>query len=299
MKNILIIGGDSYIGSKFILRYHNTFNFRIVSRHSTKTRERKSIFNEIVIKNFFELKNNVFKDIDTIINFAAIVHKSDNVSKDLYKKINYDLPIFLYQKALNNNIKHFIQMSTIAVYERSTIINVNSKTHPKTKYAFYKLKTDNHLLKSKSKKTFVTCIRPPMVYGVDAPGNMIKLIKLAMSPFPLPFKNIEAKVSFISVNNLMVFLNSVVKNELFGIFLPTDKKETSTQEIVKLVRKVLNRNSNIFSMPDFVDKIIKFLVPNIHTKLFNELVVECNVPKKFYEPENQIKDVIKKIIMKI
>ena len=131
-KNILIIGGDSFIATNFINHYKDVFSIKIISRKQTH------FLNENVVKNIFNISDNFFKNIDVVINFCAIVHKK-NVSKKTYKNINYELPVFLFNKSLSLGVKHFIQMSTISVYGRKSKIKFNSKLNPENSYGFYKL----------------------------------------------------------------------------------------------------------------------------------------------------------------
>tara|TARA_B100001057_G_scaffold184276_1_gene185015 strand:+ start:28771 stop:29646 length:876 start_codon:yes stop_codon:yes gene_type:complete len=275
-KNILIIGGDSYIASNFINSFQTDFYFKVISRKKTPYP------NEFIIKDLFEIPNNFFVGMDVIMNFCAIVHKKEKDS--LYKKINFELPVFLFEKSKKFRIKHFIQMSTISVYERSNNINLNSKENPANSYGYYKLKTDNFLLNSTDKNINVSCIRSPMVYGANAPGNMKRLITLASINFPLPFKNIDNKLTFINIKNLIHFLNIVINKELFGILIPTDKQLTSTKEIIKIVRKILGRKERLVIMPNYLKLVIKILYPNIYNKLFESLVIECNIKNSAYKP---------------
>lgn len=278
-KNILIIGGDSFIATNFINSLKDSYNIKVVSRKKT------SFSNEFIIHDLFEIPNKLFIEIDVIINFCAIVHRK-YVSNEVYKKINYELPIFLYEKSIKYNVKHFIQMSTISVYERNDIININSNEKPSNSYGLYKLKTDNYILNSKKIK--ISCIRSPMVYGANAPGNIKKIIYLAKLKIPLPFKNIDNKLSFINIKNLIHFLNVVIDKELLGVLIPTDKKVTSTDEIIKIVRNILHRNEGLFLMPYFFKNIFKILFPEIFKKVFESLVVECNVDNNFYSPNHTL-----------
>ena len=220
-KSILIIGGDSFIGSNFINSNLKIYNFKIVSRIKT------TYSGELVLKDFFKIPDIFFQEIDVLINFAAIVHRKSYTSDKIYKKINYDLPKFLFNKSIKFGIKHFIQMSSIAVYDRSNIIKIGLNEVPSSAYGLYKLQTDNYLLGNSSNKINISCIRSPMVYGKNAPGNMGLLIKLAKVKIPLPFKNINNKLSFININNLLDFLKIVINKKLDGILIPTDKKFTS------------------------------------------------------------------------
>ena len=47
----------------------------------------------------------------------------------------------------------------------------------------------------KNTKTSFTIFRPPILYGINAPGNIRKLIKLVDTKLPLPFKNFVLPVS--------------------------------------------------------------------------------------------------------
>ena len=189
-------------------------------------------------------------------------------------------------------------MSTISVYKRGPIINVSSPELPNNPYGLYKLKTDKFLLNSSSKKISITCIRPPLVYGNSAPGNIFKLINLSKMSIPLPFKNVNNKLSFINIDNLTEFIHVVIKKKIINVVLPTDKNETSTREIIKTVRVLQNKSINLFSMPFFFHKTIKFFFPNLYSKLFESLVIESNVRDSIFKPKYFIYDGIKKTLSK-
>ena len=286
-KNILIIGGDSFIGSNFINSYLNIYNFKIVSRVKT------NFSNELVIKNLFNIPDFFFHNIDVIINFAAIVHRNKYTSLNLYKKINYELPVFLFKKSIKSGIKHFIQMSSISIYERNKIINKDSPEIPSTPYGLYKLQTDNYILGNSLNRINISCIRSPMVYGVNAPGNMSLLIKLAKLRIPLPFKNVDNKLSFININNLSDFLKIVINKKLYGILIPSDKKFTSLSEIIKITRKNNNQMELLFELPNFLKVILRTIAPSLYKKLFESLIVECNIDNKIYNPDYTLEDGIR------
>lgn len=279
-KNILIIGGDSFIATNFINYYKDVFSIKIISRKQTH------FLNENVVKNIFNISDNFFKNIDVVINFCAIVHKK-NVSKKTYKNINYELPVFLFNKSLSLGVKHFIQMSTISVYGRKSKIKFNSKLNPENSYGFYKLKADKYILKKKCNMR-VTCIRPPMVYGLNAPGNMKSLIFISKLTIPLPFKNIENQLTFINIKNLIYFISIVINNNLVGVLIPNDKEITSTKDIIKTIRKILGKKDRLVSMPNFLKKIIRILFSKNYKKLFESLIVECNVDDGIYFPPHSI-----------
>ena len=279
-KNILIIGGDSYIATSFINFFHKSYNFKIISRKKTFHS------NEFIIEDLFKIPNKFFVGIDVIMNFCAIVHRK-HVSEKVYMNINYELPVFLFKKGLKHSVNHFIQMSTISVYGRQSLIKFNSKLNPENSYGLYKLKADNYIL-NKNCDMRVSCVRPPMVYGFNAPGNMKSLIFISKLTIPLPFKNIENQLTFINIKNLIHFLNIVIDKKLSGVLIPTDKKLTSTKEIIRTVRKILCRKERLIIMPNSLKIIIKTIFPKLYKKLFESLIVECNVDDGIYSPPHTI-----------
>ena len=134
----------------------------------------------------------------------------------------------------------------------------------------------------------VTCIRPPMVYGLNAPGNMKSLIFISKLTIPLPFKNIENQLTFINIKNLIYFISIVINNNLVGVLIPNDKEITSTKDIIKTIRKILGKKDRLVSMPNFLKKIIRILFSKNYKKLFESLIVECNVDDGVYFPPHSI-----------
>ena len=116
-----------------------------------------------------------------------------------------------------------------------------------------------------------------MFYYANALDIMKSIISLYSIIFPLTFKNFDNKFMFINIKNLKRFLIIFINKEFFVVLFPTDKQLTSTQEIIRIVRKILDRKEKLVIMPNSLKMIIKTLFPSLHEKLFESLVVECNV----------------------
>lgn len=291
-KKILIIGGDSFIASKFIAKNKGVFNIDVISRKKT------NFVHEIVMDDFFKIDDSSFKYIDVVINFAAIVHQPKVRDDELYNRINCELPIFIAKQAKVNGVKHFIQMSTIAVY--GNVVNIDKETieAPMNLYGVSKLNADNALRKIASDSFVITCIRPPMVYGGgNAPGNMMRLIRFSQKKIFLPFKNINNQRDFINVHNLIDCFSSIIDNRLAGVLLPTDKCAISTKEIVELVCKHAKVKSRLVNLPSLFSVILKGLQPTIYNKVFGSLRVECNIKEEFYSPKYTVSDGILEMIV--
>lgn len=288
---ILVIGGDSYIAKNFVRYFKDNYNFLLISRRKTYYK------NEYIIENFFSIDDILFKNIDVVINFAAIVHKTF-VSKKTYEKVNYLLPKYLFELSKENGVKHFIQMSTVNVYQRKKYIYVNSLEKPKNNYGNFKLKTDNYLKNNHNNKILVTILRPPLVYGKKAPGNLHKLLLLSRLKIPLPFRDLNNKLYFIHVYNLSSFINIVIINKLAGTFIPADKNPISTLEIITKAREILGIKNYLFKFPNFISYFIRVLTPNLYDKVFGSLILESNINNSYFYQEKNLIDELNYILSK-
>lgn len=288
---ILIIGSDSFIAKKFILKYGNNYLIDGISRLSTGYKKEK------VFANLDQIGAKDFSNIEIVFNFAAIVHRPEIKEESIYDGINYKLSVLNAQKAKQAGVRLFIQLSTIAVYGNATDISTNTPYNPKSPYGNSKLKADQELLAMQDKNFKVAIVRPPMVYGGGkAPGNMMRLIKLADQGIPLPFKDIDNKRDFINVNNLIQYLALIAEKQLAGIHLISDQEPVSTEYLLKVIAVNLNKKVPLFKIPDFGLKLLKKVRPNEYDKLFGTLRIENNFPYgaliKSYSVQDGIKEMV-------
>lgn len=255
IKKILITGSTGYVGSEFIDKYSENYN---ISRFSNLSDSLCDL----------DLSN-----IDVILHFAALVHKTNIPYKD-YEKVNVNYPYDLAKKAKKNGVNHFIFLSSIAVYgDNKTIIRYNTKTEPNTNYGISKLKAENLIYSLRSDTFKVSIIRPPMVYGTNAPGNINKLIKLIKFSPILPFGKINNQRSFIYIKNLIYIINLIIKNKNQGIFLVSDYERISTSDLIKKLANSLNIKIILFNSL-ILNIILKKYKPNLYSKLYFDLVIE-------------------------
>jgi UDP-glucose 4-epimerase len=271
-ENFFIIGSDSFIAQKFIF-FSKDVNIKGISRTIAKSS------NEVVIPDFFSLSESHFKEIDVVINFAAIVHRSDLKDVKIYDEVNHKLTILNAQKAKLVGVKLFIQMSTIAVYGNTSEILITTPYNPQNPYGISKLEADEELLSLQDERFKVAIVRPPMVYGGGkAPGNMMRLIKLADRGIPLPFKGIDNRRDFINVHNLVQYISIIAEKQLSGIHLISDHEPVSTAYLLETIAKNLSKKDHLFKVPELGLSLLKKIRPNEFEKLFGTLQIETNFP---------------------
>ncbi len=270
---LLIIGSDSFIARNFIKKYSAQYAISGISRRLT------NLINELVLTDFFTIPDSYFQNVDVVINFAAIVHKSNIRNRTALNNINYKLAVYNAQQAKRAKVKFFVQMSSIAVYGYQTPINIRLKPNPLTTYAFSKLLADEAIIDLATKEFKVSILRPPLVYGgEETPGNMIRLIRFSKKRVPLPFKGIDNRRDFIHVKNLIQYLDYIIRLRLDGIKLMTDMEPVSTAYLFYTISELLGRKPKFIKVPNFTLHLLKYLKPGLYHKLFTSLEIEPNLP---------------------
>lgn len=184
-------------------------------------------------------------DIDCFIHLAAVAHVADSGSSNrlnAFRNINTESTITLANIAAAFKVKRFIFLSSIGVYGSKTIapVKVTDPVQPVDDYSISKLEAEIGLRRvSKDTKLDVVIIRPPLVYGYNAPGKFGSLVSLVSKKLPLPFGAINNKRSFVSVYNLVDFIFVCIEhpNAANQTFLISDDEDISTTDLLVFLKR--------------------------------------------------------------
>ena len=252
---LLITGSSGYLGRSFIKYYQKNYEIRTFSKQNDS------------------IESIDFKNVKTILHCAALVHQKTEQPNEKYLDINVRYPVELAKKAKDNGVKQFIFISTIAVYgEEYSLLDESLSCRPITFYGKSKLEAEKELLKLESDDFILTIIRPPMIYGENAPGNIDSLIKIVRKTPLLPFAKIFNKRSFIYIENLCYLINETIVKDEKGIFLACDDQSVSLTRLIKLIALGLNKKIFLIKVP-FFESLLKLLKPSIHKKLYTNLEI--------------------------
>ena len=259
---LLITGSNGYLGSSFINQYSDKYSFEIFSLLTQK------------------LEDINFDKIDVILHCAALVHQKVEYTYEKYHEINVNYTVKLAKLAKESGVKHFVFISTVAVYgEDEERVSENTVCNPVTPYGKSKLEAEKELLKLSEDSFIVSIIRPPMVYGKNAPGNIDSLVKLVKKLPIIPLGGIENKRSFISIQNLCFIINEIITQEKSGIFLASDNEAISTSRLIELIAKNLDKKIYLIKLP-FFESLLKLVKPSFHKRLYGSLEVDNSITKE-------------------
>ena len=271
MKNILVFGKDSYIGTNFEkwLNKSKEGNYNISSISSKDDEWRKEDFSKY----------------DVIFCLAGIAHVSANKKlEDLYYKVNRDLPIEVAKKAKAEGVKQFIFMSSMIIYGADgkigqfKIIKEDTSKVPIDFYGRSKLEADEAIQKLSDENFKTIIISAPMVYGPNCKGNFPKLKKIAKI-LPI-FPDIENNRSMIYIDNLVECIKQNIDNENSGVIYPQNKEYVSTKSIIEAMAKAMNKKMHFVKI---FNPILKLLSKKINyiNKIFGNKVYDKSLSGDF------------------
>src|SRR5690554_5057032 len=259
MKNILITGKNSYIGTSL-----ENWLMREPDKYKVDTIDMKD----------GSWKEKDFSKYDVVFHVAGIAHvSSDPKMEDLYYKVNRDLTIATARKAKNEGVQQFIFMSSIIVYGDSFsngVIDRNTVPKPSNFYGDSKLQAEEGIKPLENESFKIVILRPPMIYGKGSKGNYPRLAKLARR-IPV-FPDINNQRSMLHIDNLCEFIKFMIDNKESGLFFPQNKEYVKTSEMVRLIAEVHGKKIRLTKVFNPFIKLI-FRIGTIN-KVFGNLVYE-------------------------
>jgi nucleoside-diphosphate-sugar epimerase len=97
----------------------------------------------------------------------------------------------------------------------------------------------------------VVIIRPPLVYGANAPGNFGKLTRLVAKGLPFPLGSINNLRSFVGIDNLVDLIITCLEHPAAAneTFLVSDGEDLSTPDLIRRMARAMNHPARLLPVP--------------------------------------------------
>ena len=196
--------------------------------------------------------------VDAVIHMAARVHvmrdKADDPLAE-FRRVNTAGTIRLAEQAAAAGVKRFVFLSSIKAMvdeSRPTPLDEATVPNPHSPYGVSKLEAERALAAISARTGMeVAVIRPPLVYGPGAAGNMRALVRLVATGLPLPLGGIHNRRSLIYVGNLADAVVTVLEHpDAAGqTLLVQDGEPLSTADLVRAIAAALGRPARLIPVP--------------------------------------------------
>ena len=94
-------------------------------------------------------------------------------------------------------------------------------------------------------------LRPPLIYGPGARGNLMRLLRLALKGQPLPIGSLRAPRSMIGIRNMIDLIGVVATDERLtrATMLAADRETISISELFSMVSRLAGHAPWLAPMP--------------------------------------------------
>lgn len=255
--NVLLTGATGFIGRRIsdVLMKKSGFHLTCVVRQPSKG----PLGHEIKTNDLGAATD----WSDTLLGQKVIIHAAarahilrDEVADPLeeYRKINVEGTLNLARQAAKAGVRRFIFISSIGVNGNNSRepFTENDTPDPADYYAQSKWEAEQGLWSIHRETGLeVVTIRPPLVYGPNAPGNFAALVKWVEKGIPLPLGAIHNQRTFVALDNLVDLIITCIDHPLAAnqVFLAGDGEDISTSDLLRQVAVAMGKPSRLVPVP--------------------------------------------------
>lgn len=198
-------------------------------------------------------------DVDAIVHTAARAHvlrEETNEPLALFRRVNRDGTLRLAEQAAQAGVRRFVFISSIGVNGGETKgrpFRPEDPPAPHSPYAVAKLEAELGLREIAVRSGLeITIVRPPLVLGWGAKGNLGALARAIEKGLPLPLGGITRnRRDLVSLEVLVDLLIACIDHPAAAgeTFLASDGISRSTRQIAERVGRDVGRAPRLVPIP--------------------------------------------------
>lgn len=200
---------------------------------------------------------NILAGAEAVIHLAAMAHRPSPGSpaeRDLVHAVNVNAVGRLTTAAVAAGVRRLVLVSSIGVLGSTSgdaVFHGGSIPAPHDFYSWTKLEAEKVAAAAAAGSLELSIVRPPLVFGPDAPGNFGRLVRYVCKRIPLPLAAMHGKRSFVSVWNLCDFLLACLDSPgaIGPPLLVADAEALSTADLVRVCRQLLGMPAALIYVP--------------------------------------------------
>ncbi|MDO8289811.1 MAG: NAD-dependent epimerase/dehydratase family protein [Parvibaculum sp.] len=196
----------------------------------------------------------VLNGVTHVLHLAGHVHEPDGAG-DTFQRVNVQGSERLAREAASMGVTRFVYVSSVKAHGDVTHgrpLRVDDPLAPTDAYGRSKRDAEIVLHQVSAETGMeIVIVRPPLVCGRGAGGNLKRLMFATERGLPLPFGSVSNRRSMVSVENLAGFLSLCLTHPAAAneTFLAADEPSISTPVLLRLLAKGLGVPPRVFPCP--------------------------------------------------
>jgi nucleoside-diphosphate-sugar epimerase len=258
---VLITGAGGFVGRALLVNLVDKGQHEVLAQ--TRQIATKPVAGAMYLP-VGDLANQIHQDsardrVHSVVHLAGRAHVLKDLSVDPlaeFRLANVVGTLRLAKKAAAMGVQRFVYVSSIGVNGSQTAIgkpfSESDNPNPHTAYAVSKWEAEEGLLQIAAKTGLeVVIIRPPLVYGPNAPGNFGSLLRAVKGGWPLPLGTVHNQRSLVALDNLVDFIITCIDHPQAAnqTFLISDGEDLSTTELVRRMAQAAGVPARLIPVP--------------------------------------------------
>ncbi|WP_080656888.1 UDP-glucose 4-epimerase family protein [Stutzerimonas stutzeri] len=259
MRRVMVTGGSGFIGSAVCLQlWSQGVNVEAVIRKKSRYFPYPiSVVDDLATSSGIDCLDSSLCASDVVIHLASRAHVAkEDLSEPIneYRRINTNVTLKLARQAAHAGAKRFIFISSIGVNGNTNTypFTAEDQPNPAEPYALSKWEAEQGLWQIQQETGMeVVIIRPPLVYGLGAPGNFGSLVRWVEKGVPLPLGAVHNKRSLVGIDNLVDLIIRCIDHPAAAnqVFLAGDGEDLSTTELLRGVGEAMGKPARLIPVP--------------------------------------------------
>ena len=189
--------------------------------------------------------------MDAVVHLAGIAHVGPDVLASTYDRVNHMATAELVRAAAAAGVQRFVFMSSTRAQVGAAAdepLTETNEPRPTDAYGRSKLAAEAAV---RAAGVPYTILRPALVYGPGAKGNLASLMRLTSLPVPLPFGAFSNRRSLLALDNLIAAARFALEDPRATneTFLVANPGAISVAELVAMLRAAAGRKPWLIPVP--------------------------------------------------
>ncbi|MBK9069092.1 MAG: NAD-dependent epimerase/dehydratase family protein [Gemmatimonadetes bacterium] len=267
MTRILVTGADGFVGRQLV----NTAAGR--GHHVVAATRRSGSVPEAEVVSVGEVGpdtdwRGALRGVQAVVHLAARVHVMQETAPDslaAFRRVNVAGSDTLARQAAEAGVRRLVFVSSIKVHGEATHgdpLREQDSPAPADPYGRSKLEAEQAVWQVADGHAIeVTVVRPVLVVGPGAGGNLRRLLALVRRGVPLPFAGLANRRSLIGRESLAELLLQCANHPAAAgeTFLAADAPAVSTEDLILAIGRGLGRAPRLLRMPTVLGALVSWI----------------------------------------
>lgn len=263
MTRILVTGANGFVGERLCgMLAADGFAVRAVARHWSAARSDDGVERVSVTGIDGDTDwGGQLVGVDAVIHLAARVHVMRDTEDDplaAFRRVNVEGTLTLARAAIAAGVPRFVYVSSIKVNGEETLDSPYRETDPARPldpYGLTKHEAEQALFALQREHGIgVSVVRPPLVLGPGARGNLAALIKIMRRGWPIPLGAVRNRRTMVGRDNLcaLLMLCATHPAAVGEVFLAGESEPISTPDLLRIIGEAMGRSPRILAVPGWL-----------------------------------------------